>query len=104
MGAFFAYLFVFVLVMSIALCFAECASMFSESGGPYLYAKKAFGEFVGYEVGVMKWVVSIIAWATMAVAFSTALSALFPVFSGNAMRGACLRNHHCIEYLQPVRA
>lgn len=73
-----AYLFVFVLVMSIALCFAECGSMFEQSGGPYLYAKQAFGDFFGYEVGVMKWIVSIIAWATMAVGFSTALSALIP--------------------------
>ncbi|WP_295264933.1 APC family permease [Veillonella sp.] len=73
-----AYVFVFVLVMSIALCFAECGSMFEQSGGPYLYAKQAFGDFFGYEVGVMKWIVSIIAWATMAVGFSTALSALIP--------------------------
>jgi len=77
-GSLLAYLFVFVLVMSVALCFAECGSMFEESGGPYLYSRKAFGEFFGYEVGVMKWIVSIIAWATMAVAFATAFSAFIP--------------------------
>lgn len=77
-GSLLAYLFVFILVMSVALCFAECGSMFEESGGPYLYSRKAFGEFFGYEVGVMKWIVSIIAWATMAVAFATALSAFIP--------------------------
>ena len=80
-GSLFAYLFVFVLVMSINLCFAECGSMFEKSGGPYLYARKAFGEFFGYEVGVMKWIVSIIAWATMAVGFTTALTALCPGLS-----------------------
>ena len=74
----FAYLFVFALVMSIALCFAECASRFEESGGPYLYSRKAFGNFIGYEVGVMKWIVSIIAWAAMAVGFVTAMSAIYP--------------------------
>ena len=73
-----AYLFVLILVMSVALCFAECGSMFEQSGGPYLYAREAFGDFFGYEVGVMKWIVSIIAWATMAVGFTTALSAIFP--------------------------
>ena len=77
-GSIFAYLFVLVMVMSIAICFAECASMFDKSGGPYLYAEKAFGRFVGYEIGVMKWIVGIIAWATMAVAFATALTALIP--------------------------
>ena len=80
-GSLFAYLFVFVLVMSINLCFAECGSMFEKSGGPYLYARKAFGEFLGYEVGVMKWIVGIIAWATMAVGFTTALTALCPGLS-----------------------
>ena len=41
-----AYIFVFILVMSVALCFAECGSMFEQSGGPYLYAKQAFGDFL----------------------------------------------------------
>lgn len=79
-GSVFAYVFVLLLVMSMALCFAECGSMFERSGGPYLYAEKAFGSFVGYEVGIMKWIVSIIAWATMAVGFVTALGAAFPFF------------------------
>lgn len=77
-GSIFAYIGVLVLVMSIAFCFLECGSMFEKSGGPYLYAQKAFGNFVGYEVGMMKWIVSIIAWATMAVGFMTALSVIVP--------------------------
>lgn len=80
-GSLFAYLFVLLMVMSIALSFAECASMFDKSGGPYLYAEKAFGSFAGYEIGVMKWIVSVIGWATMAVALATALSAICPEFS-----------------------
>lgn len=66
-------LFDMLLVISIALCFAEAAGMFSKNGGPYVYAKEAFGDFVGFEVGFMKWAISIIAWAAMAVAFATAL-------------------------------
>lgn len=85
-GSLLAYAFVLVLVMSIALCFAECGSMFERSGGPYLYAQKTFGSFAGYEVGIMKWIVSIIAWATMAVGFSTALSAVFPLFANPAVQ------------------
>jgi Amino acid transporters len=77
-GSLLAYLLVLVLVMSMALCFAEASSMFQRSGGPYLYARAAFGEFVGFEVGTMKWVVSIIAWSTMAVGFVTALAKLVP--------------------------
>jgi amino acid transporter len=35
----------------IMLCFAEVASQFSEAGGPYLYARKVFGRFIGLVVG-----------------------------------------------------
>lgn len=87
-GSIFAYIFVLVMVMSIALCFAECGSMFEQSGGPYLYAEKAFGRFVGFEVGAMKWIVAIIAWATMAVAFATALSAIIPALASPAAQKA----------------
>lgn len=70
----------------LALCFAEVAGFFSRNGGPYLYAKAAFGAFVGYEVGVLKLVVTIIAWAAMAVGFATALGAAFPFFAGDTMK------------------
>ena len=70
----------------LALCFAEVAGFFSRNGGPYLYAKAAFGDFVGYEVGVLKLVVTIIAWAAMAVGFATALGAAFPFFAGATMK------------------
>lgn len=70
----------------LALCFAEVAGFFSRNGGPYLYAKAAFGDFVGYEVGVLKLVVTIIAWAAMAVGFATALGAAFSFFAGDTMK------------------
>src|SRR5262245_14662983 len=37
-----AYLVCAVLITLITLCFAEVASRFSETGGPYLYARAAF--------------------------------------------------------------
>lgn len=66
------------LVLTIALCFAEVSGKFKKNGGPYIYAREAFGDFVGFEVGFMKWAIGMIAWATMAVGFTTALSAVFP--------------------------
>ena len=39
------------LCVLIALCFAELASMFDRSGGPYVYARAAFGSIVGFAVG-----------------------------------------------------
>lgn len=73
----FVYLFVSLLAMALALCFAEVAGMFKKNGGAYVYVKEAFGDFAGFEVGIMKWIVSIIAWATMAVGFATALSSIW---------------------------
>jgi len=67
-----------LLVISIAVCFAEVGGMFKKNGGPYVYAKEAFGEFVGFEVGFMKWAIAIIAWATMTVGFAEALMGLLP--------------------------
>lgn len=72
-GSIFVILFDMVLVLSIALCFAEASGMFKRNGGPYIYAKEAFGEFVGFEVGFMKWAIAIIAWAAMAAGFVQAL-------------------------------
>ena len=77
-GSVFVYLFMTLVVLTIALCFAECAGKFSRIGAAYVYAREAFGEFVGFEVGIMRWAIGIIAWAAMAVGFVTALSAVWP--------------------------
>lgn len=75
------FVFDMLLIVSIALCYAEDATYFKDNGGPYLYAKEAFGDFVGYEVGFSVWAISIIAWATMSNAFVTALGAIWPVLT-----------------------
>ncbi len=77
-----------VIAGCIALCFAEAASLFTRNGGPYLYAKHALGDFWAFEVGVLKWVVTVIAWAAMAVGFATALGAAFPILSGDFAKDA----------------
>ena len=40
-----------VAIGIITSCFAEVASQFSEAGGPYLYARTAFGRLIGILVG-----------------------------------------------------
>lgn len=71
-------LFDMCLVLAIEFCFAEAACLFKDNGGPYLYAKKAFGDFVGYEVGFLTWVNRIVAYSVAGVGFATALSGVVP--------------------------
>ena len=40
-----------VVVALIVFCFAEVGSRFEGTGGPYLYARHAFGDLTGFEVG-----------------------------------------------------
>src|SRR6266478_3155123 len=53
----------------IMACFAEVASQFTQAGGPYLYARAAFGRLVGIEVGWMLWLVRLAAPAATADLF-----------------------------------
>jgi APA family basic amino acid/polyamine antiporter len=53
----------------IMACFAEVASQFTQAGGPYLYARAAFGRFVGIEMGWMLWLVRLAAPAATANLF-----------------------------------
>ena len=50
-----AYAVCAIAVTLIVLCFAEVGSRFTQTGGPYLYAREAFGPFVGFEVGWLRW-------------------------------------------------
>jgi basic amino acid/polyamine antiporter, APA family len=54
-----------LVVSSIVLCFAEVGSRFSESGGPYLYAREAFGPVTGFAIGWLLWLARITAFATI---------------------------------------
>lgn len=38
-------------IFLVVLCFAEVASRFDEAGGPYLYAREAFGSATGFQIG-----------------------------------------------------
>ena len=48
-----AYVVAGVAAILIALSFAEAGSYYDRAGGPYIYAREAFGDFIGFEVGWM---------------------------------------------------
>lgn len=67
-----------VPVFILVLCFAEAASHFSEPGGAYLYARTAFGDFVGFETGWMNWIARLTSLASLSNGFVLALALLHP--------------------------
>jgi len=77
---------VFILV----LCFAEAASHFSEPGGAYLYARTAFGDFIGFETGWMNWLARVTSLASLSNGFVLALALLFPALKEGMPRAAII--------------
>ena len=67
-----------VLCFLIALSFAEVSARFDKTGGAYLYAREAFGDFVGFEVGWMTCCVAIISWAALSNGFTLVLAHFIP--------------------------
>lgn len=77
---------VFVLV----LCFAEAASHFTEPGGAYLYARTAFGDFVGFETGWMNWIARLTSLASLSNGFVVSLARLHPPLGEGSARAAII--------------
>src|SRR5215210_5231424 len=51
----YAYIAAGLVTLLVAVCLAELGSRFERTGGVYVYARTAFGPFVGFEVGWMQW-------------------------------------------------
>ena len=77
-----AMIFDAVLVLLLAVCFAEVSCYFDKNGGAFQYSKSAFGDFVGFIVGLLGWFVTIIAWSAMAAGFAKLLIMAFPALKG----------------------
>ncbi|HKM47693.1 MAG TPA: APC family permease [Terriglobales bacterium] len=74
----------------IMACFAEVASRFSEAGGPYLYARVAFGRLMGILVGWMLYLAQAAAPAANANLFVIYLAEFWPGAKGTWPRFAIL--------------
>jgi APA family basic amino acid/polyamine antiporter len=61
-----AYVLCAALVVLIVLCFAEVCSRFDVTGGPYLYARHAFGSALGFQMGWLLWLARVTAFAALA--------------------------------------
>jgi APA family basic amino acid/polyamine antiporter len=86
----FGFVLIGLLSLSVALCFAEVSSRFDGTGGPYLYARTAFGDFVGFEVGWMQWFSRSTSQASIMAATVLALGYFWPSVTTGRARAAIL--------------
>ncbi len=82
----FAFLLCAIIIGVIVLCYAEVSSRFSSTGGPYLYAKEAFGSIVGFEVGWLYWIVRVTTFAANCNLFVTYVGFFVPSANEGALR------------------
>ena len=85
-----AYLACVVAMGAVALCFAAAGSRVPTSGGPYGYARAAFGPLIGFIVGVMVWLGAVLAAAGIAAAVVDGLARWWPVLAEAPFRIAAL--------------
>jgi amino acid transporter len=71
-----AFALVGVMLISVGLCFAEMGGMFDASGGPYVYAREAFGRAPAFIIGWLAWVTMVVSWAGVANAITGYASTL----------------------------
>ena len=71
MGAYSPLAFVLcaLLLIPVAACFAELSARTDDTGGPYLYAAKAFGPRAGFVIGWSCWLNAFLSWAANTTLF-----------------------------------
>ncbi len=68
-------------LLPVALCYAEAASRVDRTGGPYVYAREAFGVGPGFIVGWMCVANAMFSFAAVASAASAYAGRIFPRFA-----------------------
>src|SRR6478609_9513557 len=76
--------------LMIAATFAEIASRFDATGGPYLYSRAAFGRFAGFEIGWMQWFTRVASWASVINVLVASLGFYWPSVTAGPTRTALL--------------
>ena len=78
----------FVGAIALAVMFMQLSRATPDAGGPYAYARNAFGPWVGFLVGWCYWFSIVSGNAAIAVAFASNFGALAPDFVSTPLRAA----------------
>jgi amino acid transporter len=79
-----------MLSIIFALAFAEAGSRFNETGGPYVYAREAFGGFIGFEVAWIFWLSRLAGIGASYNVFVSYLGQFFPGAGEGVSRGVII--------------
>jgi basic amino acid/polyamine antiporter, APA family len=85
-----AYLVAAMGIGAITACLAEVGSQFPEAGGPYLYARTAYGQFAGIQIAWLTWLVRLTSGAANANIFIEYLAGFVPAAQGRFARATAL--------------
>ncbi|MFV7869634.1 amino acid permease, partial [Enterococcus faecium] len=67
------------ILLALALTFAKLAAIDPAAGGPYAYARKAYGDYMGYQTNLIYWLANVVGNVGLAVAGLGYLTSFFPV-------------------------
>jgi len=87
-GSLLAWVFTGIGAIVLALVFANLGRAYPRTGGPYIYARRAFGDFIGFQTAWGYWIAAWAGNAVLAIAFVGYLAFFFPVLSETAIYGA----------------
>jgi basic amino acid/polyamine antiporter, APA family len=74
----------------LALVFARMAGAYPRTGGPYAYARRAFGDFVGFQTAWGYWIAVWAGNAAIAVAFVGYLAHFWTALGDDKILAACV--------------
>src|SRR5574344_2592571 len=75
--------------IALAMSFAKLANIDPASGGPYAYARKAFGPYMGYQTNLIYWLANVVGNVGLAVVGLGYLSGFFPILKNLYVFAAC---------------
>ena len=76
--AIIGWLITVVGAIALGLVFAKLRQVTTAAGGPYAYARKAFGDYMGYQTNLVYWLANVIGNVGLAVAGLGYLTPFFP--------------------------
>src|SRR5215218_6982834 len=83
-----AWLFTSAGALLLALVFARLGRAYPRTGGPYAYARRAFGDFIGFQTAWGYWIAVWAGNAAIAVAFVAYATVFWPTLGENNLLAA----------------